>query len=274
MTLARDAKEIVDAATAMLNGAIASGKLEEVVAAIENADGKPVDAKIAQTAKKLRQKLESSIRLREAMANKSIIKNDVAEIIEADALVMAGENLARAIQDGIRRRVDKPLTDEAANLRRRLLCEASLTRYFHATPKLTVGYIRYFDELIDSCAREEGNKHLLTLATAMRKRIQAEREMTLKFDEVENLCKLESVTAALPEDPRYPAWVEDVEQFSEFQEQYVKDVEYGRETESSAELIAKCEQQLTVLEDLLIEQRQITEEVNLKKKKGKKSKGK
>ena len=44
----------------------------------------------------------------------------------------------------------------------------------------------------------------------MRKRIQAEREMTLKFDEVENLCKLESVTAALPEDPRYPAWVEGI----------------------------------------------------------------
>ena len=66
----------------------------------------------------------------------------------------------------------------------------------------------------------------------------------------------------------------DVEKFSAFQEQYVKDVEYGRETISSEELIAKCEAQLTILEDLLMEQRQVTEEVNLKKKKGKASKKK
>jgi len=58
MTLARDAKEIVDAATAMLNGAIASGKLEEVVAAIENADGKPVDAKIITTNRASKHRLQ------------------------------------------------------------------------------------------------------------------------------------------------------------------------------------------------------------------------
>ncbi|CAD7945206.1 unnamed protein product [Amoebophrya sp. A120] len=274
MTLAKDAKDIVDHAEMLLEKSTASGKLEDVIAALDNAEGKPVDCKIKQTAKKLRQKLESTIRLKEAMANKSIIKNDVAEIIEADALVMAAENLARAIQDAIRRRVEKPLTDEAANLRRRLLCEASLTRYFRATPKLTVGYIRYFQELIDTCEREAGNKHLLTLSTAMRKRISAEREMTLKFDEVEHLCLLSSITEVPPEDKKYPSWIEDedVEVFSGFQEQYVKDVEYGRETESSPELIEKCEKQLAILEDLLIEQRQILEEVNLKKKKGKKSK--
>lgn len=57
-----------------------------------------------------------------------------------------------------------------------------------------------------------------------------------------------------------------------FQEQYVADVEYGRETRASEEMVERCEKQLTILEDLLIEKKQIAEEVNLKKKKGKKAK--
>ncbi|CAD7950846.1 unnamed protein product [Amoebophrya sp. A25] len=283
LTLSREAKETVDTAERMLEVANKVEKtedLDQVIAALENAEGKPVDAKLHKATTKLRGKLESTIRLHEAMANKSIIKPEVEEIIPADDLAMAADNLARAIQDAIRRRAEKSLTDTGANLRRRLLCEANLSRYLVATPKLTVGYIRYFQELIDACITESGNQHLIKLSTAFRKRISAERAMTLKFDEVEELCKLSSIEEVPMDeernvtDKKYPEWIADIEKFSAFQEEYVKDVEYGRETISSETLVAKCEAQLTILEDLLMEQRQITEEVNLKKKKGKGAKKK
>lgn len=55
-------------------------------------------------------------------------------------------------------------------LRRRLMSEASLSRALHAPPKLAVGYIKYVQELINSCTAENGNKHLIALSTALRKR--------------------------------------------------------------------------------------------------------
>lgn len=37
--------------------------------------------------------------------------------------------------------------------------------------------------------------------------------MSLKYEEVEELCKLKSITECIPEDPRFPMWVEDLERF-------------------------------------------------------------
>lgn len=81
-----------------------------------------------------------------------------------------------------------------------------------------------------------------------------------------------SVAEASAEDPRYPDWLDDTEYFTRFQESYVSDLETARACEVAAEAVERCEAQLTTLEDLLIEKKAIVEEVNIKKKKGKKSK--
>ena len=96
-----------------------------------------------------------------------------------------------------------------------------------------------------------------------------------------NNCIIEPKVAgvrcfALPEasedDPRFPKWLGDIDRFMAFHEQYVADIEHAREVEANAELIAQCEEQVVLLEELLIEKQAILEEHNLKKKKGKKGK--
>ena len=99
--------------------------------------------------------------------------------------------------------------------------------------------------------------------------------------------RLTSVTEAVENDPKskavYPAWLfEDLhvpagevgtcDEFVQFQEDYVADIEYAREVGADAEMIAKCEEQLVVLEGLLVEKRSLLEETNIKKKKGTKKK--
>lgn len=97
--------------------------------------------------------------------------------------------------------------------------------------------------------------------------------MTLSFEAVEELCKVSSVTEALAGDSRYPEWINDIEKFSAFQEAYVSHVEQGRTTNVDPAVIDNCEKQLAILEDLLMEKKQINEEASRKKnskKKGKK----
>lgn len=151
-----------------------------------------------------------------------------------------------------------------------------LSHYLLAsTAKLTTGYIKQVQELIDACDEEGGNLHLIGLSTALRKRLHAEREVTLKYEEVKELCLLKSVADAGEDDPKFPKFAtssEEIDAFQQFHEQYVADIEYAREVEATPELIEQCETQIVILEELFLEKKSILEESNLKKKKGKKGK--
>lgn len=94
----------------------------------------------------------------------------------------------------------------------------------------------------------------------------------MKYDEVHELCQVTSIAECSADDSRFPDWLDDTEYFTQFQEQYVADVETARACFATEELVEKCATQLGILEELLIEKKAIVEEASIKKKKGKKSK--
>ena len=99
---------------------------------------------------------------------------------------------------------------------------------------------------------------------------------------IQILLRCKSVTEVKPEDcgegKLYPAWVyQDLEEeignvdiFTNFHEQYVADIEFAHKVNANPEMIKKCEEQLLILEDLLVEKKSMLEETNIKTKKGKK----
>lgn len=73
----------------------------------------------------------------------------------------------------------------------------TLTRILFNSPKFTVGYIKYINEVLDSVLAEGGNKHLLAEGEAYRNKISSQRQILVKHELVEELCKLSSITEAV-----------------------------------------------------------------------------
>merc|ERR1712070_896002 len=145
------------------------------------------------------------------------------------------ENLSKAIDDAVNKGADSTLIARAKTLRRKLMAEASLTRAVEAPQKTSDAHLKMLEELTDA-ARAENAKEAQTK---------------------ENL----------------PTWYHDTERFESFHDGYKQIVEVAEKDKISPNLMSTAKEQLGIIENLLVEKKQMEEELRLKankKKKGKK----
>jgi len=118
---------------------------------------------------------------------------------------------------------------------------------------------------------EGANEELLGKATKLIAKLESEREMQQRIAEAASLCEISSFQEAEGKDD-LPEWCKDTEKFEDFHRDYKKVVQNGERDQVSEQLMTKALEQLTKIEHLLIEKKQIEQEMALKasKKKGKK----
>lgn len=104
-------------------------------------------------------------------------------------LSVAAERLGGSIAYGTKHGADAAVTEAAARLKRRLLIEIAMLRALEDSKKLTTSYIKYMEELIQSCVAEAGNAKLIAQSEHFLKCLIAERGMSMKFEEARDLCK-------------------------------------------------------------------------------------
>merc|ERR1712194_293990 len=150
--------------------------------------GKPVCLKLLADTRRQKMRLESELDLRVATSHEDIIDPEVEKIIPEEALTQAGKRVAVALEKAISRDADAALIDKCSKLKRRLLCETTLSRVLTVPPKYTLGYIKYIGEIITSVEAENGNKFLVKEASAFRKKLESQRLILNAFEESSHLC--------------------------------------------------------------------------------------
>jgi hypothetical protein len=262
VTWCTEVKNIVQEAEHQLDRAMHLNQLDTITAALESAEDKPVDCKLVHKCSLQKAKLESEILLNAAM--------QLQVVTNLDEFTGIHEQLSEAIEDAERKSADEAIVESAKALRRKLLSEASLIRAVDGPQKTTVGHITMVEELTNAARSDGANEELLTKATKLIAKLKSEREVQQRIAETAPLCAIASwKEAAFKEN--LPPWCQETEQFESFHLAYKSVVEVAEKDEIDGELMQSATGQLQAIELLLIEKKQIEEELKMKvkKKKGK-----
>eukprot|EP00933_Yihiella_yeosuensis_P039227 TRINITY_DN33170_c0_g1_i1.p1 TRINITY_DN33170_c0_g1~~TRINITY_DN33170_c0_g1_i1.p1 ORF type:complete len:501 (-),score=141.43 TRINITY_DN33170_c0_g1_i1:82-1584(-) len=264
VTWCTEVRSTIQEAEHQLDQAMHLNQLETVTAALEAAGDKPVDCKLVHQCSQVKAKLESEIQLGKAM--------QVTVITVLEEFAGIHDALSEAIDDAVEKNADPVRVSAAKTLRRKLLSEASLMRCVQGPQKTTPGHILMLQELTNAAKNENANEELLVQATKLIAKLTSEREVQRRIAETAPLCEIESYKEAENKEG-LPEWSVDTEKFDEFHEDYKAVVEQADRDQISESLMTTALEQLAKIERLLMEKRQIEEEMKLKaakKKKGKK----
>jgi hypothetical protein len=261
VTWCMEVKNTIQEAEHQLTNAMHLNQLETITAALTVAEDKPVDCKLVFQCRQVKAKLESEILLGRAMQCQVITHLDMFSEVH--------ENLSQAIEDAEMKGADLARVQAAKTLRRKLLSEASLMRAVEGPQKTTPGHLSMLEELTTAARAENANDELLLKATRLIAKLKSEREVQHRIADCSVLCELSSFKEAQDKEG-IPGWCADTTQFEEFHEDYKRVVEQADKDEINRDLMNSSLDQLTKLEFLLIEKKQIEEEVKLKANKKKK----
>lgn len=233
-------------------------QLETITSALAAAEGKPVDCKLVHKCALVKAKLESEIKLGKAM--------QIPESRRPEDYVVIQEALSLAIEDAEKKNADPSRVGLAKALRRTLLAEASLLRAVEGPQKTTPGHITMLEELTSAATAESANAELVARATKLAAKLSSEAEVQKHIAETEKLCEVSTFKDTEGKE-NLPPWCRDTAQFEEFHEQYKAVVERAESNQIDEKLMAVALEQLSKIETLLIERKQIEEEAGLKTKK-------
>jgi len=255
-----EVRDIIQAAESLLSDALRSNELDAIDAALEAAEGKPVDCKLAWQCCQAKERLESEIRLGEAM--------EVQTLESLEGFSELKEVLEDAIADSLEKGVDEARLVSAKGLLRKLVTEASLMRALEGTQKTTVGHITMLTELRSAAESEGANPELLGKAARLIAKQKCEREVQRCIEEAMPLNGITSFKDIAGKE-NLPPWCFDTEQFDAFHEEYKRVMEDAERDEISTPLLNRAFEQLSGIEQLLVEKKQLDEEAGMRKKKGK-----
>jgi len=261
VTWCTEVKNTIQEAEHTLSNAMHLNQLETITGALANAEGKPVDCKLVHQCRQVKAKLESEIQLVQAM--------QVTVITNLDMFAEVHENLSWAIEDAEAKNADQQRIVGAKTLRRKLMSEASLLRAVEGKQKTTTGHISMLEELTSAARAENAHDELLTTAGKLIAKLKSEREVQLRIAECSSVCELASFKDAAGRED-LPPWAPDTEQFEELHETYKRIVNQADLDLISKDLMASALEQLSILEHLLVEKKQMEEEQKLKANKKKK----
>lgn len=267
VTWCSEKRSIILEAQNQLTTAMQLNQLDEITAALEAADDKPVDCKLVYQCSQVKAKLEAEIELGHSM--------QVEAVSNLDDFCIAHDALTSAIEDAEAKNADESRITAAKNLRRKLISEASLMRAVEGPQKTTPGHILMLEELCESAAAENANPELIVTAQALIRKLKSERQIQHRIVDAESCLQFSSykeVMAAPAEN--LPSWLADTSDFDQFHEDYKRDLEEGEAANISEELKIHALDQLSKLELLLVEKKQVEAEAQLKANKGKKGKKK
>merc|ERR1711959_666291 len=165
------------------------------------------------------------------------------------------------------------LISKAKTLRRKLLSEASLTRAVEAPAKSSDAHLKMLEWLTDAAKAENANEDLLNTATKLIRKLKSEREVTSRSTQAARVAEIKNLKDAEAIKEDLPDWFQDTEQFEIFQEGYKTTIEEAEAAEITPALLASAKEQLALVENILVEKKQVDAELVLKankKKKGKK----
>jgi hypothetical protein len=241
-----------------------ANQLDAITAALEFAEDKDVDCKLVFQCSQIKAKLEAEIELGKAM------KTQTVESLEDFGAIH--EALSAAVEDAEAKGADSKRVEIARALRRKLMAEASLMRVVQGSQKTTVGHITTLQELWSAAKGEGANETLLDVASKLIAKLRSERETKHRIEAAAPLCELNSFKETEGKDG-LPTWCMETDAFETFHQEYKDVVEGGEAAQISSELMGVALEQLAKIEHLLVERKQIEEEMKLKsnkKKKGKK----
>jgi len=262
VTWCTEVKNMVQEAEHQLIHAMNLNQLETVIEALIKAEDKPVDCRLVHQCSQVKAKLESEIQLGNAM--------EVQVVTDLDEFQGVHEQLTQAIEDAEYKMADPARIDAAKALRKRLLSEASLMRAVEGPQKTTPGHIMMLQELHGAATDEDANEKLLDKASRLIAKLTSEREVQKRIAETAPLADISSYKDAAGKEG-LPEWSEETEKFEEFHEDYKRVVEQAERDEICKDLLGRALEQLSSMESLLVEKKQIEAEAGLKKgKKGKK----
>jgi len=263
VTWCTEVKNMVQEAEHHLVHAKTLNQLETVSDALDGAENKPVDCKLVFQCSEAKAKLESEIQLGKAM--------QVQEVTDLDGFGEIHSTLSQAIDDAQLKNADPNRVNAARELRKKLLSEASLMRVVQGQQKTTPGHIAMLEDLHQAAVDESASDELLHKAERLIAKLKSEREVQKKLAETAPLCEIQSFKEAAGKE-NMPPWSLDTELFEEFHEDYKLAVEAAERDEICRELMGQALEQLSKIQGLLIEKKQLEDEERLKmaKKKGKK----
>lgn len=260
-----EVRNTITEAEHQLSHAMHLNQLEAISQALVAAQDKPVDVKTVAKCEQMKAKLESEIQLNKAM--------QVQTVTQLDEFNQVQENLTKAIDVASAEGADAALIARAKTLRRRLLSEASLTRAVEAPAKSSDAHLKMLEWLTDAAKAENANEDLLNTANKLIRKLKSEREVNFRFTQAARVAEQKSLKDAESISEELPDWFRDTEQFEIFQEGYKTTIEQAETDEITPTLLASAKEQLATIENLLVEKKQVEEELRLKankKKKGKK----
>jgi len=264
VTWCNEVKQMVQEAEHQLNHAMHLNQLEAISQALLQAEDKPVDVKLVHRCRQVKMKLESEIQLNKAM--------QVHTITQLEEFNAVHENLSKAIDDAVNKGADSTLIARAKTLRRKLMAEASLTRAVEAPQKTSDAHLKMLEELTEAARAENANEELLVTATKLIAKLRSEKEVQSRIAETQALCEVKNAKEAQAVE-NLPPWYHDTERFESFHDGYKQIVEVAEKDKISPNLMSTAKEQLGIIENLLVEKKQMEEELRLKankKKKGKK----
>lgn len=263
VTWCNEVRDMIQEAEQRLSQALHLDQLDELISAIEFAQGKPVDCKAMYQCMQARAKLESEIQLGKAM--------EVNTITSLDEFGSVSEALTAAIDNAERKSADPARIAWAKALRRKQMAEASLMRAIQGPQKVLPNHIGMLEDLTKAAVQEKGNEELIGKATKLIAKLKSELEVGRCIAETAPLCELETIKdSALKEN--LPPWYHDSQRFEDFHEDYKRTVEAAERDEISKDLMDEALGQLEKMECLLIEKKTFEAEQQLKASKGKKGK--
>lgn len=263
VTWCNEVRDMIQEAEQRLTQALTLDQLDELLSAIEFAQGKPVDCKLMYSCMQARAKLESEIQLGRAM--------EVNTITTLDDFGGVSEALSKAIDNAERKSADPARIAWAKALRRKQMAEASLMRAIQGPQKVLPNHIGMLEDLTKAAAQEKSNEELLGKASKLIAKLKSELEVQRRIAETAPLCELETIKdSALKEN--LPPWYQDSQEFEDFHEDYKHIVENAERDQISEALMNQALGQLEKMELLLIEKKTFEAEQKLKASKGKKGK--
>eukprot|EP00440_Ansanella_granifera_P026081 gb/GFBE01028315.1/.p1 GENE.gb/GFBE01028315.1/~~gb/GFBE01028315.1/.p1 ORF type:complete len:496 (+),score=174.78 gb/GFBE01028315.1/:1-1488(+) len=263
VTWCNEVRTMVQEAENQLNHAMHLNQLDTVTSSLEAAGDKPVDCKLVHQCSQVKAKLEAEIELQQAM--------QVTTITNLEEFGGVHDALTKAIDDAVDRNADPTKVTAAKTLRRKLLSEASLMRAVQGPQKTTAGHIGMLQELTGAATSEGANDELVAQATKLIDKLTSESKVQQKIADTIVLCESETYKEAETRE-EIPDWSRDTEKFEEFHEDFKKVMEDAERDQISETLMETALEQLSRVEQLLMEKKQTEEEMKLKaaKKKGKK----
>lgn len=263
VTWCTEVKNTIQEAEHQLNHAMHLNQLDTITAALAAAEDKPVDCKLVNNCSLVKARLEAEIELGKAMQVQVITKlEDFAGVHEA---------LSQAIQHAEQKNADSSRIAAARTLRRKLMSEAALMRSVQGPQKTTPGHIQLLEALTSAAKGENANEDLTNEATRLIAKLSSEQKVKKRIEETAPLCSLQTYKEAEGKE-NLPKWCVETPEFETYHEDYKRVVEQAQKDKITESLMIAAKEQLSKIENLLVEKKRLEEEEALKaaKKKGKK----